>query len=81
MKETRDERKGEQKGTPTSGTDAPRSLLWSGEWDARSRRKHLWWCGVVLHTKGRGELGLVISSHDSIGENYKRMNRAGKGKS
>ena len=38
--EAGDERKGDRKLTTTSGADVPISLLRSGMWDARGRRKY-----------------------------------------
>ena len=41
-------------GTPTPSVDVPTGLTWSGVSDARNRRKHGWWCGVVIHRRVRG---------------------------
>ena len=66
--EVRDQRKGYQKGTPTSDVDFHISLLRSWVWDERDRRKYERRCGVSLHKKSRGNWGLVLSFHDMNGE-------------
>ena len=72
-------RKGGPTGTPKLGVDVPTGPTGSGVSGARHRRKHRRWCGVPLHRRGRGGLGLVLSSHDRSGGSYKRMNGVGKG--
>ena len=47
-------RKGGQTGTPTPGADAPTGPTQSGVSDARNRKKHGRWCGVLIHKSGRG---------------------------
>ena len=46
-------RKGGLTGTPTPGAAAPTCPFRSGASDARNRRKHKRWCGVLLHRRGR----------------------------
>ena len=41
-------------GTPTPGADAPTGPTQSGVSDARNRRRHGWWCGAPIHSRGRG---------------------------
>ena len=41
-------------GTPTPGADDPTGSIQSGVSDARNRKKHGRWCGVLIHRRGRG---------------------------
>ena len=52
--EAGDRRKGGQIRTPTPGADARTGPYRSGVPDARNRRKHGQWCGLLLHRTGKG---------------------------
>ena len=41
-------------GAPTPGADAPICPIRSGVLDARNRRKHGRWCGVLIYRRSRG---------------------------
>ena len=51
--EARGGRKAGSTGTPTPGADAPIRPSRLGVSDARNRRKHGRWCGVLIHKRGR----------------------------
>ena len=52
--ETEGRKKARSTGTSMPGTDAPTGSTRSGVSDARNRRKHGRWCGVLLHRRSRG---------------------------
>ena len=52
--EAEDRRMGGQTGTSTPGADVPTGPTQPGVSDARNRRKHGWWYGVLIHRRGRG---------------------------
>ena len=62
-------------------TDALIGIFRSGMWNARERRKYGRRCGFLFHKKGRGDLMLVLSSHENNGGSSKMINGAEKGKS
>ena len=47
-------RKAGSTGFPTPGADLPTGPTLSGVSDARNRRNHELWCGVLIHRSGRG---------------------------
>ena len=53
-KEVGGRRKEGPTGAPTPGTDAPTGPTRSGVSDARNRRKHGRWCGVLFYRRSRG---------------------------
>jgi len=73
------QRKGGPTRTPTLGADALTGATRPRMSDARNRRKYERWCGTLLHRRGRGGYGLVLSSYDMNGGSYRKMNEVVKG--
>ena len=73
------QKKADSTGTLTPDADAPIGPTRSGVSDARNRRKHGRWYGVLTQRKGRGGKGPVLSSPDRNRESYQKMNEVAKG--